>query len=563
VKRSISLEALVSRETRDPLVHRVLVYAPIGRDGELSAQVLAGAGVWAEGFESLPALCAALRAGAATVLATEEALAGSAIDELAHLLACEPNWSDIPIILCTTGGDVLRANVLRSRVLEDLGNVMVIERPMQTRTLLAAVHAALRARRRQLDLRDIVTELERSAAERSELLEREKVARAEAEEANRAKDEFLAMISHELRTPLNAILGWSRMMTAGRLVEAQRERAAQTIERNAVAQAKLIDELLDVSRIISRKLRLSLRPLDLRPIVEATVDSLRPTAEAKGLLLDMSIVDDRVPVLGDSERLAQIVANLLGNAIKFTPAGGRIHIVLSVDGGAATLIVRDDGIGIREEFLELVFERFRQADGSRTRSHGGLGLGLAIVRHLVELHGGNVRAASDGLGKGAELTARIPLLAHAEQATMSGSDRPPGSTASALLGVRIVVVDDEQDARDLVSAVLEQAGAIVTSVGSAEEAMHAIREKPPSLIVSDIGMPGEDGYALIARVRALPAERGGRVPAVAVTAFTRSEDRARALRAGYTAHVGKPIDPSELVTLATNVTTRASSRSLD
>lgn len=353
-------------------------------------------------------------------------------------------------------------------------------------------------------------------------------------------------------------------MTAGRLAEAQRERAAQTIERNAVAQAKLIDELLDVSRIISRKLRLSLRPLDLRPIVETTVDSLRPSAEAKGLSLAIAIVRAPVPVMGDSERLAQVVANLLGNAIKFTPAGGRIHVELAVDGTSARLSVRDDGIGIREEFLSFVFDRFRQADGSRTRSHGGLGLGLAIVRHLVELHSGQVTAASDGVGKGAEFVTTFPLLAHEERGSVTrGSDRPTQSIESALLGVRVVVVDDEKDARDLVTAVLEQAGAIVTAVGSAEEAMHAIRETPPSLIVSDIGMPGEDGYALIARVRALPAERGGRVPAVAVTAFTRSEDRARALRAGYTAHVGKPIDPSELVTLATNVTTHASNHAVD
>lgn len=554
----------MSSATRDPLVQRVLVYAPMGRDGGLSAQVLEGAGIWTERCKTLPALCEALRAGAATAVITEEAIVGSALDQIAEALTGAPKWSDLPIVLCTTGGDVLRATALRSRALERLGNVMVIERPMQTRTLLAAVHAGLRARRRQVDLRDVVTELERSAAERAQLLAREQAARAEAEEANRAKDEFLAMISHELRTPLNAILGWSRMMTAGRLAEAQRERAAQTIERNAVAQAKLIDELLDVSRIISRKLRLSLRPLDLRPIVETTVDSLRPSAEAKGLSLAIAIVRAPVPVMGDSERLAQVVANLLGNAIKFTPAGGRIHVELAVDGTSARLSVRDDGIGIREEFLSFVFDRFRQADGSRTRSHGGLGLGLAIVRHLVELHSGQVTAASDGVGKGAEFVTTFPLLAHEERGSVTrGSDRPTQSIESALLGVRVVVVDDEKDARDLVTAVLEQAGAIVTAVGSAEEAMHAIRETPPSLIVSDIGMPGEDGYALIARVRALPAERGGRVPAVAVTAFTRSEDRARALRAGYTAHVGKPIDPSELVTLATNVTTHASNHAVD
>jgi signal transduction histidine kinase/CheY-like chemotaxis protein len=527
---------------RDPLVELVLVYAPIGRDGELSAQVLERAGLWTTTCVTLEDLCTALEAGAATAVVTEEALSTQALDRLAAVLSGQPKWSDLPVVLCSTGGNVGRVNALRTRALDGLGNVMVIERPMQTRTLLAAVHAGLRARRRQLALRDVFVELERS--------------RSEAEEANRTKDEFLAMVSHELRTPLNAILGWSRMMTAGRLGEAQRERAIATIERNAVAQAKLIDELLDVSRIISRTLRLSLRALDWRSVVEATAHSMAPAAEAKGLALSVVVDPEPLPIMGDSDRLGQIVSNLVGNAIKFTPAGGRIMITLrNGNAGSAKLSVRDDGIGIREEFKAYVFDRFRQADGSRTRTHGGLGLGLAIVRHLVELHGGNVTVESEGVGKGTELTVTIPLLAEGALA-VGGSDRPPQSALSTLAGIRVVVVDDEQDARDLVAAVLEQAGAVVTSVGSAEEAMHAINERPPSLLVSDIGMPGEDGYALIARVRALPAESGGRVPAVAVTAFTRDDDRARALRAGYTAHVAKPIDPAELVTLVSNVTTR-------
>ncbi len=532
-------------EGRDPLVELVLVYAPIGRDGELSSQILARAGIWTKTCATIEELCAALEAGAASAVVTEEALSAQALDRVAAVLAAQPKWSDVPVVLCSTGGDVLRVNALRARALDGLGNVMVIERPMQTRTLLAAVQAGLRARRRQLALRDVVVELERS--------------RAEAEDANRTKDEFLAMVSHELRTPLNAILGWSRMMTAGRLGEAQRERAITTIERNAVAQARLIDELLDVSRIISRKLRLSLRALDWRSVVETTALSMRPVAEAKGLTLTLVVDPEPLPIMGDSDRLAQIVSNLIGNAIKFTPTGGRIVVTLTAgDGGTATLSVRDDGIGIRPEFIAFVFDRFRQADGSRTRTHGGLGLGLAIVHHLVDLHGGSVKAASDGVGRGTELTVTIPLVADATIGALRGSDRPATGPLSTLAGIHVVVVDDEQDARDLVTAVLEQAGAVVTSVGSAEEAMHAIHERAPSLLVSDIGMPGEDGYALIARVRALPADSGGRVPALAVTAFTRDDDRARALRAGYTAHVAKPIDPSELVALASNVTTRPS-----
>jgi signal transduction histidine kinase/ActR/RegA family two-component response regulator len=527
---------------RDPLVELVLVFAPIGRDGELSAQILQRAGLWTKTCGTLEDLCKAVEAGAAVAIVTEEALSAEALERVSTVLAGQPKWSDLPIVLCSTGGDVARVNALRARALDGLGNAMVIERPMQTRTLLAAVHAGLRARRRQLALRDVVVELERS--------------RSEAEEANRTKDEFLAMVSHELRTPLNAILGWSRMLTAGRLGEEQKARAITTIERNAVAQARLIDELLDVSRIISRKLRLSLRALDWRALVEATAHSMRPAAEAKGLTLAIVVDPEPLPIMGDSDRLAQVVSNLLGNAIKFTPSGGRIDVTLMHgEGGAAQLSVRDDGIGIREEFVPYVFDRFRQADGSRTRTHGGLGLGLAIVRHLVELHGGQVSVESEGVGKGTTMTVTIPLLAEGALGTRP-SDRPAASAQPTLAGIHVVVVDDEQDARDLVTAVLEQAGAIVTSVGSVEEAMHAIAERPPSLLVSDIGMPGEDGYALIARLRALPAEAGGRVPAVAVTAFTRDDDRARALRAGFTAHVAKPIDPAELVTLVSNVTTR-------
>jgi signal transduction histidine kinase/CheY-like chemotaxis protein len=528
----------------DPLLELVLVHAPIGRDGELSSQILERSGIWSKTRATIEDLCVAIREGAATVLVTEEALSTLALERVAAVLGDQPKWSDLPVVLCSSGGDGSRVNALRARALDGLGNVMVIERPMQTRTLLAAVQTGLRARRRQLALRDVFFELERS--------------RAEAEEANRTKDEFLAMISHELRTPLNAILGWSRMMSAGRLGEAQRERAVSTIERNAVAQAKLIDELLDVSRILSRKLRLSLRALDMRAIVATTADSMRPVAEGKGLELVVVVDPELLPIMGDSDRLAQIVSNLVGNAIKFTPAGGRVTLTLTNVDGRATLSVRDDGVGIRPEFIAFVFDRFRQADGSRTRTHGGLGLGLAIVHHLVELHGGAVAVASEGVGKGTELTVSIPLVAEGTFGAMRGSDRPAPGPLSTLAGVRVVVVDDEQDARDLLTAVLEQAGASVTSVGSAAEAMHAIHERPPTLLVSDIGMPGEDGYALIARVRALPAESGGRVPAVAVTAFTREDDRARVLRAGYTAHVAKPIDPAALVTLVSNVTTRAS-----
>jgi signal transduction histidine kinase len=543
---------------RDPLVERLLVYAPVESDGAAPLRALGHEGMWTATCETLEQLSAEIDAGAAMVVVTEGALSAEVIARLAVAVAAQPTWSDLPVVVRATSGDGCAEGPLRARALEQLGNVVFVDGPVATNALVATVRASLRGRRRQLDLRDVVADLERAAEERTQLLESERVARSEAEEANRGKDEFLSMISHELRTPLNAILGWSRLMSGGRLVEAQRERAVQTIERNAVAQAKLIDELLDVSRILSRKLKLSLRPVDLRSIVEASVESQRASAEAKGLTLALVRAPLPTLVMGDPSRLRQIVSKLLENAIKFTPAGGLIEVALSSrEGGAARLVLRDDGVGIDEDFLAYVFDRFRQADGSHTRTHGGLGLGLSIVRSLVELHSGEVTAASDGLGRGAEFVVTLPLVSDAELSAPRGSDRPPPSQSDVLKGMRVVVVDDEQDARELVTAVLEQAGAVVTSVATAEEAMRVIDEHPPGLLVSHIFLPGQDGYALIARVRALPAERGGTIPALAVAAFARADDRDLPLRAGFTAHVEKPIDPWELVTVAANIATRS------
>lgn len=400
-------------EPRDPLLERVLVHGPRAVDGELSARGLERSGLWAEACPTIERLCEAIDDGAAIAVVADEALCPQARRRLAAVLAAQPKWSDLPVVLCTTRDDARRTHALRSLSPDHLGNVLLIEAPMREHTVLAAVHSGLRARRRQVDLRDLFIELERAKGERTELVERERIARAEAEEAKRAKDEFLGMISHELRTPLNAILGWSRMMAAGRLADAQRHRAVVTIERNAVAQAKLIDELLDVSWLVSGKLKLSMRSVDLRSIVESSATSLRVAAETKGLVLTVALAEEPVVMLGDAERLAQIVSNLIGNAIKFTPAGGRVDVALSTDEatGSARVSVRDDGIGIRDQFLAFVFDRFRQADGSRTREHGGLGLGLAIVRHLVELHGGDVSATSAGAGGGAEFVVTMPLRA--------------------------------------------------------------------------------------------------------------------------------------------------------
>ncbi|HSK79323.1 MAG TPA: response regulator [Thermoanaerobaculia bacterium] len=385
--------------------------------------------------------------------------------------------------------------------------------------------------------------------ERARLLVLEQEARKQAEEANRLKDEFLATLSHELRTPLNAILGWTQVLRTGRLDEATSSRALETIERNAKSQAQLISDLLDVSRIITGNLRLELRPVELPRIIDAALDSIRPAADAKEIRLEISLSPLKSPVLGDSDRLQQVVWNLLSNAIKFTPQGGQVSVRLETAPGNATIRVADTGAGIRPDFLPYVFDRFRQAESTITRSHGGLGLGLSIVRHLVELHGGTVEVESEGEGRGAAFTVRIPIRADLAPSLAAGRAAAAGQSSwdSALLaGVHVLIVEDEADTRDLLAMALEQCGARVTAVGTAAEALEALSELP-DVLLSDIGLPVEDGYTLLRKVRLLDASRGGSVPAAAITAYARAEDRLKALEAGFQTHLTKPIDPSELM----------------
>ncbi|HEY8076424.1 MAG TPA: ATP-binding protein [Labilithrix sp.] len=379
-----------------------------------------------------------------------------------------------------------------------------------------------------------------------------RTALAELDSAARMKDEFLATVSHELRTPLNAILGWVRMLRAGGLPEDKSARALETIERNAIAQTQLIEDLLDVSRIISGKLRLEIGAVDVAAVVENAIEAVRPSANAKHVHLERAIDPDAGPIQGDAERLQQVVWNLLTNAVKFTPPDGRVDVVVSRQAESVEIQVTDTGQGIPVEFVPHVFERFRQADGTSTRKHNGLGLGLAIVRHLVELHGGTVRAESAGPGTGASFSVILPIASERARAF----ERPPPlrlvaganlSPPSDVEGIRVLVVDDEPDARELLAAVLTSRKAKVTTAGSASDALRKLEQDLPDVLVSDIGMPGEDGYSLIQRVRALPAERGGRTPAVALTAYARVEDRTRALVAGFNMHVPKPVEPAELL----------------
>jgi PAS domain S-box-containing protein len=392
------------------------------------------------------------------------------------------------------------------------------------------------------------------------------MARQEAEAANRLKDEFLATLSHELRTPLTAVLGWARMLRGGNLDEATAVRALDIIERNAEAQQQLIEDVLDVSRIITGKLRLDLRPVELVPVVEAAVDAVKPAAEAKHIELSIGIDPEANLVSGDPTRLQQVVWNLLTNAIKFTPKEGKVEVRMERLGSNVRIKVTDNGQGISPDFLPHVFDRFRQADSSTTRRYGGLGLGLAVVRHLVEQHGGRVSAESEGENRGSTFTIELPVSAlrlNPEEFTKlkggapAAGDRREGA-ASSLGGVRALVVEDQADARELLSVLLRQYGAEVVTASSAAEAISAIRRERPDVMVSDIGMPGEDGYWLIREVRSLGAELGGDVPAVALTAYASVADRERALAAGFQAHVSKPIEPSALVSAVAGVVGRDS-----
>jgi len=398
------------------------------------------------------------------------------------------------------------------------------------------------------------------AIDNARLFDSERRARTAADLANRTKDEFLATISHELRTPLNAILGWARLMATTPNDESRRARAIEIIDRNAVAMAQLIEDLLDVSRIMSGKVRLDVSTVDLDRVIQAAVDSVRLGIEAKEIRLQVAIDSAVESVRGDANRLQQILWNLLSNAVKFTGKGGRIDVVVVHRTRFVEITVRDTGKGIGADFLPYVFDPFRQADGTITRAQGGLGLGLAICRHLVELHGGWIDVASAGETCGATFTVAIPAATASQDRSRprTGSagrepTPPPLERPPQLLGLKVLAVDDDTDARHLVQTVLEECGSAVRVASNVADAIRAIEEQVPDVLLSDIGMPGEDGYALIRRVRSLPPGRGGSVPAAALTAYTRAEDRVQVLDAGYTMHVPKPVGPDELISVVTNL----------
>ncbi|MFB3852558.1 MAG: ATP-binding protein [Vicinamibacterales bacterium] len=469
-----------------------------------------------------------------------------------------------PKIYTRTAGILPAGSGPETAFLEAIGFASAMVVPMVARgRALGAIVLIVAESGRRYRLADLL--LAQALAGRAAMAVDNALLHREVQQASRLKDEFLATLSHELRTPLNAILGWSRLLRAGRLPPEKRERALEAIERNAIAQVHLVSDILDVSRIITGRLRLDVRTVDMRSVVDAAMDSLRPAAEAKGVRL-FSSLDQSLPLLaGDPDRLLQVVWNLLSNAVKFTPRGGRIDVSLRASASQMTFRVSDTGIGIRRDFLPYVFDRFRQADPTPTRVHGGLGLGLSIVRHLVELHGGTVQAQSAGLNKGATFVVTLPIAPPQEcddELSGRGQAEPatlPEQAQPRLAGIRVLVVDDDPDARDLLSTVLEHEGAITMQTASALEALASLEPFQPDLLVADIGMPGEDGYALIRRLRSLAPAPISMVPAIAVTAYARPEDQAAALAAGYTKHIPKPLDPPAFLETVVEVVSRAGS----
>jgi signal transduction histidine kinase/ActR/RegA family two-component response regulator len=508
----------------------VLVFAPVGRDAVLTRDFLQRAAIPNVICPSMAALCDLVEDGdGGALLLTEEALDDGAVSRLTALLDAQPSWSDVPVLLFagSSGADMTLRTI---QSIESLRNVTLFERPIRLAAVLSAIRAALRARARQYEVRDLLAKL--------------REARAAAERANRLKDEFLATLSHELRTPLNAIVGWTSMLTRGQVDPARMPRVFEVLDRNAQSQAQLIADVLDVSRIVTGKLQLQMSTVDVCDLVAQATDSVRAAASGKDIELTIEEASNCL-VRGDAGRLQQVMWNLLSNAIKFTPVGGSIRIAVSRGDREVAVAVADTGAGIAPEFLPHVFDRFRQADQTSTRAHAGLGLGLSIVKHLVELHGGTVSASSGGPGQGACFTVRVPAGERAEV--------PPFSSALptaeiSLAGRTILVVDDDASTRDVVAAAVERAGADVCVAASAAEAWNALHDRAPDLLVADLAMPAEDGFSLMRRVRR-HSEIGRRLPAIALSAFadTRSEESARA--AGFSAFLAKPARPEALLHL--------------
>ncbi|WP_425619035.1 ATP-binding protein [Anatilimnocola sp. NA78] len=519
---------------------RILLLPPTQRDAEAIKKVLNSKHLECAVCQDLDEVCDLLPLGAGAVIVSEEALYGD-ISRLSQFVAAQAVWSDLPLIALSRSG---AESPLLSTILAALGNVSVLERPVRISTLLSVVQSALRARSRQYQARNILVS--------------ERAARSDAERASQIKDEFLATLSHELRTPLNAILGWSQIVAMENTTREEISEGIKIISRNARMQAQIIEDLLDMSAIMAGKIRLNVEEVDLADVIKSSIETVKPAAIAKGI--NVHAVVGTIPSLitGDPNRLQQVFWNLLSNAVKFTPKGGTVSVEMERHKSSLRVSVRDTGDGITPEFLPQVFDRFRQANASTTRRHGGLGLGLAIVKQLIELHGGSILVESDGNGEGTTFIVQIPVRAVRSTAPTETRIRTDVVTANSnhtvsLKGLRIVVVDDEPDARSLLTRLLEERGATVLMGESAEQAFELVKSSRPDVLLSDIGMPDEDGYSLIRRIRALGPSLGGNIPAVAITAYVRPDDRVAAMHAGFQHHLAKPIQAAELFVIISSL----------
>jgi signal transduction histidine kinase/CheY-like chemotaxis protein len=504
----------------------VLVLTPTFNDSKLAVEVLNGSGIHAVAFETLNGLTERMKTDCGAVIISEEALASVEITGLQSALANQGAWSDLPIILLT-GADVVSATELFTKS----GNISLLERPFSRLTLIRSVEVALRARRKQYEIRKLL-EMQISATQK--------------------RDEFFATLSHELRTPLNVMLGWVEILRRGDLTEAEKKESLQTLERNARMQKGLIDDLLDISRIVTGKMKLECVPTSLSQLVRGVTNSFLPRAQENKLTIEFLETNEVYPVMADEPRLAQVITNLITNSLKFTPAGGRITLKIVPDKNNFVMSVEDTGKGVDPAFLPVMFDRLAQEDMSTTRSHGGMGLGLAIASHIVREHGGTISAESAGRNRGLKVLVSLPAI-NSKEKTIS-TPKPLASAKTSLKGVRVLVVDDSPDILKLISLWLGGAEAQVKLTESAQEALQEFHSFKPDVLLSDIGMPGMDGYQLISAVRS--SSNGFKnIPAVALTAYARDEERVRAIKAGFQLHISKPIERDQLVSAIASLTT--------
>ncbi len=507
---------------------------PTGRDAPLVCATLEKVGINAEPCTDAEDLTEKISAGAGAILLAEEALEKETLELLSETFDAQPVWSDLLVVLFA--GNAKNSETLLEVVGTRL-NATIVERPIRIAMLVSAVRGALRAREKQYQTRDLLNQLE---------------------ESDQQKDLFLATLSHELRTPLNSMLGWIKLLRSHSDSPIDLNRGLDVIERNARTQSKVISDILFVSRVITGKLELELETVDLLTIIQTAIDIITPSIEAKNINLQTSFDEHIKSVTGDADRLQQIFLNLLSNAIKFTPPHGKIDIRVKGNETNVEIEIADSGQGIKPEFIPFVFERFRQADSSYTREVGGLGLGLAIVSHLVELHGGTVDVRSDGENRGTVFTVKFPVSEKPETENFSRqiSSEP---LEHSLEGVHVLLVEDDEDSREMLKVMFSQYDMKTTAVDSAAKAFDAIKEIQPDILISDVGLPGEDGYALIRKIRQLAPEQNGLVPAIALTGYASLQDRGYALEAGYQEHLAKPVDLDILIELVRTLVSQKTS----